>query len=470
MSDRLIILSPLAEPAVSSLVAIYAGVAQVAVIRDLAGLEASVIDENTSLLSFGSGVIVPKDILGQLRKPAYNLHAGSPNYPGRDPHHHAVYDGARMYGATLHIMNQKVDAGPIVAVEDFDVPDSASPAELLALANEAGMRILHRLGTRLLALDPLPAMAGVNWGGRKTTRADFHAACRVNALIGEDEFQRRLRAFDGGAHDNLTTELHGQTFRIDKNTRPQFVNEGRWQDFTESAYISILAALVRQNYEFSTFGANSEHKHVLLRHDVDFSLQRSLRMAELEVAYNARATYFVNPRSEFYSIAEPQAVKVAKEILARGHKIGLHFDSAAYDAVEWSYLELRDALHRERMLLEAIVEHRVNAVSWHNPDTTNLLNFKDDEIAGLINVYSARFREGYVYASDSNGYWRFNAMANVIAEGHPRLHLLTHPGWWTPLPLSPSDRIDRALLGRARAVRQRYDALLTRSGRNNILG
>ena len=74
----------------------------------------------------------------------------------------------------------------------------------------------------------------------------------------------------------------------------------------------------------------------------------------------------------------------------------------------------------------------------------------------------------YKYCSDSNGYWRFQPMSAVIAEGHPRLHLLTHPEWWTKERLPPSERVDRAILGRARRVRREYDAGLERAGRRNI--
>jgi hypothetical protein len=77
-------------------------------------------------------------------------------------------------------------------------------------------------------------------------------------------------------------------------------------------------------------------------------------------------------------------------------------------------------------------------------------------------------RRDYVYGSDSNGYWRFKPMGELIAEGHQRLHLLTHPEWWTPEPLPPSERIDRAIMGRARAVRRDYDAALAQGDRRNI--
>lgn len=171
------------------------------------------------LVSFGTGVIVPSAILRRFEGRAYNLHAASPDYPGRDPHHFAVYDGAGRYGATLHQMTDKVDAGPIVDVELFDVPPGVRPSDLLALANAAALRILQRSGARIAAGEILPPLPAAAWGPIKRSRRDFLAMCRIDPAIDAEEFQRRLHAFDGEAYDNLYVELHGRRFRIEKPDR-----------------------------------------------------------------------------------------------------------------------------------------------------------------------------------------------------------------------------------------------------------
>lgn len=167
------------------------------------------------LLSFGTSVIVPPDVLGRFEGRAFNVHAASPDYPGRDPHHFAIYDGVSRYGATLHGMTAKVDDGPIVDVEWFEVPAACTPAQLLGLANDASMRLLRRHGARLLR-QQVPLAANLRWGGRKRSRADFRAMCKIEPDMAAAEFERRFHAFDGGAYDNLTVQIHGWTFRIDK--------------------------------------------------------------------------------------------------------------------------------------------------------------------------------------------------------------------------------------------------------------
>lgn len=168
------------------------------------------------LVSFGTSVIVPPDVLERFEGRAFNVHAASPDYPGRDPHHFAIYDGVSRYGATLHVMTAKVDDGSIVDVEWFDVPAACTPGQLLDLANDASVRLLKRYGLRLLKGQRASPIMEFRWGTRKRSRADFRAMCELRPDMTEDEFERRFRAFDGGTYDNLTVQIHGWTFRIDK--------------------------------------------------------------------------------------------------------------------------------------------------------------------------------------------------------------------------------------------------------------
>jgi hypothetical protein len=241
-----------------------------------------------------------------------------------------------------------------------------------------------------------------------------------------------------------------------------------FEEFTETGFRRLLCALKAHGYRFTNYGQIEGERLVLWRHDVDFSMHRAVRLAEIEAGEEVRATYFVNPRCQFYNLLEPRTIRLLNRISHLGHEIGLHFDASAYDIAVWTGSELEAALSRERSILETILGERIRSVSWHNPDLSNLLKFDAEQICQLNNAYSASLRRDYVYCSDSNGYWRFQPMAEVIEAGHPRLHLLTHPEWWTPEPMPPSARIDRAILGRAQAVRRDYDELLARGGRRNV--
>jgi methionyl-tRNA formyltransferase len=186
--------------------------------RDEAGLVTLTanVDQEDMLLSHSTSVIVPGKLLEPFGERALNIHAASPDYPGRDPHHFAVYDGVRRYGATLHRMAPKVDAGAILDVEWFDVPGGCVPARLLADANDAAARLAQRLFSRLATGVGLPSPLSVTWGSRKTTRADFLALCRLDPAMSRDEAERRMRAVSVPGRKNAWVDLWARRFVLDE--------------------------------------------------------------------------------------------------------------------------------------------------------------------------------------------------------------------------------------------------------------
>src|SRR5271167_2202877 len=86
------------------------------------------------LVAYVTPVIAPPAILSQLGYGAFNFHPGPPSYPGWAPAHFALYDGAKEFGATAHVMIEEVDAGPIVNVALFPIPADISVLGLEGLA------------------------------------------------------------------------------------------------------------------------------------------------------------------------------------------------------------------------------------------------------------------------------------------------------------------------------------------------
>ncbi len=142
------------------------------------------------LIAFNTGLIIPQRLLDRFILPSINFHAASPEFPGRDPHHWAIYHGATEYGVTAHIMTSKVDDGPIVAVDRFPIQPYATPQQLREMATE----VLFGLFRRLL---PFAAhrLTTDTWG-KKSSRA--HTLAMAD-LTGCDagETARRIQAFSG---------------------------------------------------------------------------------------------------------------------------------------------------------------------------------------------------------------------------------------------------------------------------------
>ena len=236
------------------------------------------------------------------------------------------------------------------------------------------------------------------------------------------------------------------------------------QDFTESAY----GALVRQakaRYAFLSFSdAAGAEAGVLWRHDIDMSVHRALALAKIEHAEGVRATYFVYLHSRFYNALEDVIVERLRQIAALGHDIGVHFDSRFVPAD----MDLAAAVDAERRVIESAAGVRVTALSFHDPDAPGVTISEADTIAGLVNAYGESLRARFEYGSDSNGYWRFTPLPELVARAGARLHVLTHPEWWVPEPMPPRARVARAIDGRAAYMSAKYDAAMQDVGRENL--
>ena len=149
------------------------------------------------LVAFCTGVVVPADALAALPGPAYNFHPGPPTYPGSWAAGFALYDGTTRFGATLHVMEEKVDEGAIVEVDWFDFPADARLRydELEVMAYQRCVGLFRKYASHLASDDaPLP-LSGERWSGVKRTKAEATVMREPPRDATEDEIRRRFRAF-----------------------------------------------------------------------------------------------------------------------------------------------------------------------------------------------------------------------------------------------------------------------------------
>lgn len=240
------------------------------------------------------------------------------------------------------------------------------------------------------------------------------------------------------------------------------------EDFTEVKYRQMLR-VAKASYRFATYDAIPwGTRFILWRHDLDYSINRAAALAGIEAEEGVTATYFVNPRGEHYNPFEPKQAKLLKHILRLGHRLGLHFDAAFHKIQNEKHLHSK--VKQEGRWLEETFGVRPDAFSFHNPSADNL-QCGADQYGGLTNCYSKRLKMEVPYCSDSNGYWRFRRLHDVLTEATvPCLQVLTHPGWWQEKSMPPRQRIFRCAYGRAKATMSAYDAGLAEHSRINHAG
>jgi len=147
------------------------------------------------LIAFSTSVIVPSSILDGLAIPAYNFHPGPPTYPGSHAASFALYNGAEHFGATAHVMEEKVDCGAIVAAEWFVVPEKARFLDLEIKTYELLLQMFADLVPHLATSDKPLAVLDAQWSGKKHTNAEFEAMKEIKVDMEEAEISLRFRAF-----------------------------------------------------------------------------------------------------------------------------------------------------------------------------------------------------------------------------------------------------------------------------------
>ena len=195
--------------------------------------------------------------------------------------------------------------------------------------------------------------------------------------------------------------------------------------FTPDGYRALLQRFLDAGYSAVDYAeAVADAPHLILRHDVDQSLQSAVRLSEEETALGLSATYFVLLRTEMYNPLSRDGLAALTTLIEGGHRIGLHFDPTLYDG------DLDDAAAMECAIFERALGSDITTVSFHRPAKEFVGS--GGRIAGRINAYAARFVTEIEYCSDSGGRWGKGGapLERAAFQQRRALQLLTHPIWW----------------------------------------
>lgn len=221
-------------------------------------------------------------------------------------------------------------------------------------------------------------------------------------------------------------------------------------DFTYGSYIDLINLLKEKGYEFTNYeDYDNFHKSVIFRHDIDNSLERALSIAKIENANGVKSTFFVLLSTDFYNIFSKRSNRILREIIKLGHDIGIHFDEKRYEIDDED--DLVHYVEYEKDILGEVLDIDVKSVSMHRPSKWILEN--DIQLKNIINSYSKTFLHEFKYLSDSRMHWREDVHAIVNSEEYDKLHILTHPFWYSEEKGDIKERLSEFIKG---ANRERY--------------
>jgi hypothetical protein len=221
----------------------------------------------------------------------------------------------------------------------------------------------------------------------------------------------------------------------------------KWQFDFSYGYFKRILQVIKSNFtlavvpEAPKFLNNIEvgKPKLILRHDIDVSLKRGLRTAEIENEFGVPATYMVMTNSSLYCIKDQTSRDILRQLINLGHEVGLHFDLDEEErnkTYKVSFVEAK--IHSAYEELENIIGLQVRSISFHRPVPQIFVG--PLMIGGRVNAYAKELMAWYL--SDSKGYWREGEpLPKLVHANKPLLQMLVHPIWWGNEHMLPEDRL-----------------------------
>ena len=201
------------------------------------------------------------------------------------------------------------------------------------------------------------------------------------------------------------------------------------REFSLERYRDILRKAQDQGYAFPKlselgYAPLPKGRFLLIRHDIDVSVDAALEMAELERSCGVHASYYVRLHCPYYNVMDTEPLRKLLALKAMGHEIGLHYESLFYEELG---LDVLEGIFKDVFILEKLLSLKITSVSQHNP-SLGLIYPKIWE--KYVDAYHPRFVKDMRYFGDSGRRWREGCVLEKIGVVD-QLHVLIHPYAWT---------------------------------------
>lgn len=177
-------------------------------------------------------------------------------------------------------------------------------------------------------------------------------------------------------------------------------------------------------------------KFIIMRHDVEYSVERAYRLAKVEESMDFVSTYFFQWTNNSYNILSRRNMDMIKDMHERGQHIGLHFALNGMTDMK----EVRRRIKMEMEILSEMFGFEIKEFSIHRPSKDVLR--ENIKLEGIINAYQDEFftfAENVTpetpvkvkYMSDANHIWRYGYPDEKNITCYDKVQILTHPFAWS---------------------------------------
>lgn len=211
------------------------------------------------------------------------------------------------------------------------------------------------------------------------------------------------------------------------------------EDCSYESYRNLLTDIksTGRYCDYSDVVKDGRDAYLILRHDIEFSIDRAYGLARVEAEEGIASSYFVQITNNAYNAFSKKNVEMLRDMHRSGHHIGLHYHRSSAEGPD----ELKADILRQSRILSEMLDIHVDRFSFHRPTREHLA--ADIQIDGLINAYGNRFfvltddpsdNLAVKYIADSNHQWKYLGGATLSRQlllRFDRIQLLIHPLSWS---------------------------------------
>ena len=189
--------------------------------------------------------------------------------------------------------------------------------------------------------------------------------------------------------------------------------------FNKKNYFKFLNSFKRLGYNFVNFKNIKQKKNIILRHDIDFSLDLAKKIAIWDKNLNINSYFFFQYDSPFYNLLTAKNIETLKFIKKLNHTMGFHISIKKKSEIKKELSLFLKLLAVHNIKFDRIFSiHKVGS----KKQKFNISTFK--------NFYKNKSLK--IYYADSGGVFRFgNPLKDKeIILNKSTFQLNLHPVWW----------------------------------------
>lgn len=206
--------------------------------------------------------------------------------------------------------------------------------------------------------------------------------------------------------------------------------------FSYDDYREIIRIIKSTGRQCGYREALTRDRFLIMRHDVEYSVDRAWQLAKVEQSMDFTSTFFFQWTNNSYNILSRKNMDIIKEMHERGQHIGLHFALNGMTDME----RIKKRIRMEVDILSEMFGFQIREFSIHRPSKDVLReNIKLD---GLLNAYQDEFftfadditehtKLNVKYMSDANHIWRYGYPNEENIRGFDKVQILVHPFAWS---------------------------------------